>query len=86
VWEAPSGAVVVLIVRVVDWQRTATRAFSAPEFERVSAAYTIHCCSDSGHDTMSRHYHASSQSIYNDRVLWQKALCWGIHAAWQRKR
>jgi hypothetical protein len=26
---------------------------------------------------MSRHYHASSQSIYNDRLLLRKALCWG---------
>ncbi len=37
VWEAPPGAVVVLMAQVVDLQRTATRAFSAPEFEHVSA-------------------------------------------------
>jgi len=40
VWEAPTGAVVVLVAQVVDLQRTATRAFSAPEFERMSARLT----------------------------------------------
>ena len=37
VWEAPPGAVVVLMAQVVNLQRTAMRAFSAPEFEHVSA-------------------------------------------------
>jgi hypothetical protein len=40
VWEAPPGAVVMLIAQGLDLQRTATRAFSAPEFERVSAQLT----------------------------------------------
>ena len=40
VWEAPPGAVVVLTAQVVDLPWTATRAFSAPEFEYVSARLT----------------------------------------------
>jgi hypothetical protein len=39
-WEAPPVAVVVLMAPVVDLQRTATRAVSAPEFEHVSARLT----------------------------------------------
>jgi hypothetical protein len=37
VWEVPPGAVVVLIAPVVDLQRTAPRALSAPEFGYLSA-------------------------------------------------
>ena len=40
VWEEPPGAAVVLIAPVVDLQRTAPRAFSAPEFAYVSARLT----------------------------------------------
>jgi hypothetical protein len=40
VWEASSGALVLLIAPAVDLQRTAAGAFSAPEFEYVSARLT----------------------------------------------
>jgi len=39
-WKTPPGAVVVLITQVVELPRTARRAFSAPEFERMSTQLT----------------------------------------------
>jgi len=50
VWEAPPGAVVVLIAPVVDLQRTAPRAFFAPEFGYVCVGSLSGCDSNSRTD------------------------------------
>ena len=39
--EGPPDAIVMLMAQVVNLQRTATRAFSTPEFKHVSAAGVV---------------------------------------------